>query len=75
MQQSSNKAATAIGLRDKGSQDYSRDSKVGDQQMDLRGIMDRGAWQTAVHGVANGPTQLMQLSTHTYMWNLEKWYG
>ena len=43
--------------------------------MDLRGIMDRGAWQTAVHGVANGPTQLMQLSTHTYMWNLEKWYG
>ena len=42
--------------------------------MDLRGVMDRGAWQTTVHGVAKGPTQLMQLSTRTYMWNLEKWH-
>ena len=31
----------------------------------LENPMDRGAWQTTVHGVAKSHTQLKQLSTHT----------
>ena len=40
----------------------------------LENSMDRGAWQTAVHGVAKSQTQLKQLSTHlpTTSWIIQR---
>ena len=33
----------------------------------LENLMDRGAWQAIVHGIAKSQTQLKRLNTHLYV--------
>ena len=60
-----------LDVRDTGSIPGSRRSPGGGhssslQHSCLENLVDRGAWQAAVHGVTQSWTQLKRLSTHTH---------